>query len=422
MTITRPGDVDPVASAVNRAIGEAVDGRAGARIGVACSGGADSIALAHATIAAAGSERVVVLHVDHQLQAGSEQVAEAVAAWARGQGARAQVRRVTVADRASVEAAARDARYAALAELADEHELAAVFVGHTARDQAETVLLRLLRGTGPAGLAGIPRARLLHPQRCADTVATDAASDAPQLVRPLLDVSRAAVDAYVAAHALPTWFDPMNADRTLARVRVRDEVLPALRRENPQLDQALVRLAASAGEWLAVIDALAAPLAHWPLDAVALGAQLPAVRKRALAIALEHAGVDYEAVHLDALDALLVRPASGEVGLDLPDARVVRSYDRLDLAERDPGLGTVTPLVAPAGYVLRRWQPGDRMRPARLRGRSRKLSDLFIDAKVPRALRATARVVVRDDGEIVWAEHLGLAHGEMENVAARPPE
>jgi tRNA(Ile)-lysidine synthetase-like protein len=62
------------------------------------------------------------------------------------------------------------------------------------------------------------------------------------------------------------------------------------------------------------------------------------------------------------------------------------------------------------------------MRPARLAGRSRKLSDLFIDAKVPRDVRSQARVVVRDDGVIVWAEHLGLAHGEAENVAPRPPE
>lgn len=439
MTITRPGDMDPVSAAVDEAIGWGEDesrragtreirgdaaggvvvGRdsrdASARIGIACSGGADSIALAHATMRLVGAARVVVIHVDHQLSEGSAAVAEGVASWAHGQGATAIVRAVTVGDRASLEAAARDARYAALADIADELDLSTIFVGHTARDQAETVLMRIVRGTGPAGLAGIPRTR------------------APRIARPLLDVPREAIEAYVATHALPTWADPMNDDTAIFRVRVRQTLLPALRRENPRIDAALTRLAASATEWLEVIDAIALPLASVPLDCVAIRAQVRGVRKRAIAIALERAGVEYDAVHLDAIDDLVMRPAAGQLAIDLPDARVVRTYDRLELAhalfdESDPTNATDEPslrggaLVVPDGYTVRRWQPGDRMRPARLKGRSRKLSDLFIDAKVPRGMRSRARVVVRDDGVIVWAEHLGLAHGEAETVAPRPSE
>src|SRR5437868_4833374 len=224
MTTTPP--VDLVIAAVNTQIGQL--GRVGPGLyGVACSGGGDSIALADAAIAVAGAAHVVVLGIDHGLVPGSEGVAEAVASWARGRGAAAAIRRVTVARRGSLEAAARDARYAALDALADELGLACVLVGHTARDQAETVLLRLLRGTGPAGLAGIAARR-------------------GRFVRPLLGLPRSAIDAYVAARGLPVWHDPMNDDRRLARVRVRRDVLPALRRENPQLDAALVRLAASA--------------------------------------------------------------------------------------------------------------------------------------------------------------------------------
>ncbi len=464
MTITRPADLDPVTAAVNEAIGWVRQERASGRIGVACSGGADSIALAHATIAAMGAsatgvgaatdgangaERVVVIHIDHQLSAGSGTVAESVASWARGQGATAIVRSVVVEDRASVEAAARDARYAALADIADELELAAIFVGHTARDQAETVLMRILRGTGPAGLVGIPRVRLAHEQRCGDDpvpggpvgrasqIAHEsgghAASDAPWIVRPLLAVSRDAIDVYVVTNALPTWDDPMNHDRSLFRVRVREQLLPALRAENPQLDAALTRLASNAAEWLEAIDGLAAPFARTPIDCKALAQQPIAVRKRAVAIILERAGVDYEAVHLDAIDRLVLRPSAGQVAIDLPDARIVRTYDLLALADEPVDTNMVdsatevdgrraVPLVAPAGYVLRLWQPGDRMRPRRLGGRSRKLSDLFIDAKVPRDVRSRARVAVRADGVIVWAEHLGLAHGEAENVVPRPPE
>lgn len=382
-------------AAVNAAIGRVGPGL----YGVACSGGADSMTLAHATISVAGAAHVVVISIDHRLQPGSGTVADGVAAWAVGQGAAAVVRGVDVARRSSVEAAARTARYAALDRIADELGLSAVFLGHTARDQAETVLMRILRGTGPAGLAGIPAQR-------------------GRYVRPLLALSRASIDEYVTRHALPVAADPMNEDLRLARVRARTQLLPALRAENPQLDSALVRLAASAGEWLEVIDAAAAPFARFPIDCAALARHPAAVRKRAVSLALEAIGWDHDAVHLDDLDRLVQQPARGEVALDVPGGRLVRSYDAL--APHAPH-AVVPALRAPDGYRVRGWEPGDRMRLARLGGKSRKLSDLFIDAKVPRAQRASARVVVRiSDGEIVWAEHLGTAHGQPPEVVPKP--
>ncbi len=377
----------------------ALAGEAPGPIGVACSGGADSIALADAAIEVAGAARVAVLTIDHGLSPGSAEVAAQVAAWARGRGAAAAVERVAVARRASLEAAARDARYAALERLAARLGAARVLVGHTARDQAETVLLRLLRGTGPAGLAAIPAAR-------------------GRFVRPLLGLGRDEIDAYVAARALPRWDDPMNDDPGLARVRVRRELLPRLRRENPRLDAALVRLAGSAAEWLEVIDGLAAPHARLPIACAELAALPAAVRKRAVALALERAAVEYDASHLEAIDRVVTRAPRGTLRIDLPAARLVRIYDRLELElERaaDPG----APLAPPPGpYLLRTWQRGDRMKPARLKGRSRKLSDLFIDAKVPRDARGAARVLVRTTtGTIVWAEHIGLAHDEPAELA-----
>ena len=388
MTTTAP--VDLLIAAVNAQIG-----RVGAGVyGVACSGGADSLALADAAIRAAGPTRVIVLSIDHGLTPAGGEACLAVAAWARRQGAAAVVRRVAVARRGSLEAAARAARYAALDALADELGLACVLVGHTARDQAETVVLRLLRGTGPAGLAAIAVQR-------------------GRFLRPFLAIDRAAIDAYVAERALPVWSDPMNDDRGLARVRVRRDILPVLRQENPQLDAALVRLAASAREWLDVIDALARPFARFPIAAAGLAAQPAAIRKRALSIALERTGLDYDAVHLDRLDHLVTAPELGQVSIDVRGGAIRRSYGVLSVAPRaEPA--TAPPLVAPhAGYEIRAWSPGDRMRPARLKGRSRKLSDLYIDAKVPRAARATARVLVRSsDATIVWAEHLGDAFGE----------
>jgi tRNA(Ile)-lysidine synthase len=369
---------------------------------VACSGGADSLALADAAIRAAGAANIIVLSIDHGLTPAAAAASEAVAAWARGRGAAAIVRRIDVVRRGSIEAAARAARYAALEALADELGLVCVLVGHTARDQAETVLLRLLRGTGPAGLAAMAVQR-------------------GRFVRPLLAIDRAVIDAYVRVHALPIWNDPMNDDRHLARVRVRHEILPALRRENPQLDAALVRLASSATEWLEVIDALARPFARFPIDSAALALQPAAVRKRAVSVALEAAGLDYDAVHLDRLDRMITATERGQISIDVRGGSIVRSYGALSIAcchEPAPSPGLAVP---EDGYELRPWRAGDRMRPARLKGRSRKLSDLYIDAKVPRGTRATARVLVRrSDATIVWAEHLGAALGESSFVVPNP--
>jgi tRNA(Ile)-lysidine synthase len=279
----------------------------------------------------------------------------------------------------------------------------------------------------------------------------------------LLALPRAVIDDYVTAHGLPIAADPMNEDLRLSRVRMRAEILPALRKENPQLDAALVRLAASTTEWLEVIDGAAAPWSQFPIDCASLAPQPAAIRKRAIARALEELGIDHDAIHLEDVDRLVCRRTSGEVSVDLPGIRLVRSYDSLaprlrDSEQRilsrsagkkasdlgglesrrqnlrgngagapttDPagtgGVSMADDLQPPAGHLVRVWQPGDRMRPARLRGKSKKLSDLFIDAKVPRAERASARVCVRiSDGEIVWAEHLGVAVGEGVEVVPKP--
>lgn len=378
-----------------------------ATFGIACSGGADSVVLADAAALAVGEAAVVVLHVDHGLFEGSAEVGAQVARWARGRGLVAVVRRVRVEERASLEAAARAARYAALAELTEALGLAAVATAHTARDQAETVLLRILRGTGVGGLAGI-------------------AAAGARTLRPLLQVERATIEAYVAARDLPVWDDPMNADPRFARARVRHQLMPQLRQENPAIDEALRRLAGHAAEWAEVLDAQAVPLAE-RLSASELSRALPAVRKRALALALTQRGVGFEAAHLEALDALICAPPRGTVKLSLSRAVAVRQYDELRIYASDAGdqardasperASVPDELADPRRFSVRRWQAGDRMKPARLGGRSRKLSDLFGDAKVPRALRGTAQVVCRrSDGIIVWVEHLGFAHG------ARPLE
>jgi len=440
-------------------------------VGVACSGGPDSAALAHACMALARGGRlgpVTLLHVDHGLREDAGRDAEVVRALALQGGSRAVIRAARVdRERASLEAAARDARYAVLDGLAVELGLRWIVVAHTASDQAETVLMRLMRGTGVFGLAGIPAVRGIY-------------------LRPLLGVTRAEVEAYCGRFEVMTAADPMNRDEAFLRNRVRHTWLPALRRENPRIDEALCRLAGAAADERAVLAYAADMLLERALapehaagetpdgpdgpdepdapDAIilavaALGSAPATVRRRVVSMAAARAGLGpLEARHLGALDALLARPAAGTTQLSLPGGTAVREYDRIrfqripmfrDEASRagggqshaapavhaapathaaeptdapaalDPGLIQVTGPDGP--YVVRCWQAGDRMRPARLRGRSRKLGDLFIDAKVPRRLRARARVVVRAaDGAIVWAEHIGPAFGSNVFVSLTP--
>jgi tRNA(Ile)-lysidine synthase len=413
-------------------------------LGVACSGGPDSAALAHACLVLAGRGTlgpVTLLHVNHGLRADAGNDAEVVRALAAQGGTQAVIRDVVVdRTRASLEAAARDARYAALDALAVELGLRWIVTAHTASDQAETVLMRIMRGTGVVGLAGIPRARGIY-------------------LRPLLEVTRAEIEAYCARFGVATAADPMNADPTFLRNRVRHDWLPALRAENPRIDEALCRLAAAAADERAVLEYAAETLlaqARVPvpggmtgglpdsavaLDVICLAQAPAAVRTHVVRLAAAHAGTrPLEARHLRALDELVTRPAvaggpavrGGSARLSLPGGSAVREYDRLILAgpatsapqvdeAQSPALARIQVTGADGPYVVRHWQPGDRMRPARLRGRSRKLGDLFIDARVPRRLRACAVIVIRPaDGVIVWAEHIGPAFGCDVSVCLTP--
>jgi tRNA(Ile)-lysidine synthase len=263
--------------------------------------------------------------------------------------------------------------------------------------------MRIMRGAGPGGLAGIPPRRSRY-------------------LRPLLDISRSVIDAYAEERGLPTVVDMMNADPRFLRARVRHQILPLLAKENPRIEEALCRLADTAREWSEAIDAAADKLVAGELDCGTIASAPAAVAKRALARAAAATGLSPEAVHLDALRELCKQPSAGTRTLDLPGGRAVRVYDRLQFvpatahALSPPGQAVDGP---DAPYEIRPWRPGDRMRPPRLGGRSRKLSDLYTDARVPRGLRSVARVVVRSrDGAIVWAEHLGAAHGAHVQVTA----
>ncbi|WP_027341953.1 tRNA lysidine(34) synthetase TilS [Hamadaea tsunoensis] len=185
---------------------------------VACSGGADSLALASAAawVGARTGRAIGLVTVDHGLQPGSADRAAQVVAWAGTAGLTpAVVAAVAIdpADPLGPEAAARNARYQALRHHSQEYASTAVLLGHTVDDQAETVLLALARGAGPRGLSGMPERRTV---------------DGLTLLRPFLGERRATTRAYCVEAGLSPWDDPHNADPRYARARVRADLLPAL--------------------------------------------------------------------------------------------------------------------------------------------------------------------------------------------------
>jgi tRNA(Ile)-lysidine synthase len=329
----------PVAAirlAVRRALAGEKPGEKPSRVLVACSGGADSLALADATrfVAPRLGFDAGLVTVDHGLQTGSAGRAEVLAEWARGAGFDpVEVATVAVAGRpGGPEAAAREARYEALVAAAHRHRATAVLIGHTVDDQAETVLLALARGAGPRGLAGMPA------RRTADGVA---------LLRPLLRVSRAQTRDACAARGLKPWDDPHNADDSYTRVRVRHSALPALVAAlGPGVVENLARTAdllaadAEALDGLAGAAAAAAAEPDGSLRVAALVDLPGAVRTRVLHGWARACGAPGGALfhrHVTALDALVVA-WRGQGRVDLPGGvGVTRRGDRLVAVRRDRG-------------------------------------------------------------------------------------
>lgn len=212
------------------------------RVLVAVSGGPDSVALLRSLIALRETTgiQLCVGHVNHRLR---ERSSDADAEWVRqlseAHDVPCDIRTVEMIPGStsgeSLEESARRMRYDLLTAAAEEAECSAIAVAHTADDQAETILHHLVRGTGITGLQGMPRTRQL--------------SDGVRLVRPLLDVSRTEVEAWLSTIDQETRIDASNSDTTLTRNRIRHSLLPLLAREfNPQIHRVLGTLAIQAGE------------------------------------------------------------------------------------------------------------------------------------------------------------------------------
>ena len=421
---------------------------------VAVSGGADSVALLHALRSLANRRyRLAVAHLNHGIRGkAGEEDARFVRALARKWKLKYVCGRVDVPALArqrgiSIEMAAREARYDFLARTAKRLGAAAIATAHTADDQAETVLLKLLRGAGPAGLAGIP------PETKAAGV---------RVVRPILNASRRDVIAYLQRHKLAWREDETNRDRGFLRNRVRHELLPLLERGfNPKIRAVLARTAdilRAEDDWMnaaarKVMDRAAARKGH-ALRWDSLRDQPLALRRRAIRIWLAREGVPVGNVDFDMVDRVDRWIGRKSPRLSLPGGWEIRRTGqtlsvgpvctripkpfRIRLAV--PGTTTIPELglrittkLAPGvakdrggkpgqwpaqaslaldawrrrALYVRSWRAGDRMTPFGLAG-TKKIQDIFVDAKIPRGERGLIPLL-ECGGEIAWVPSYRIA-------------
>jgi tRNA(Ile)-lysidine synthase len=304
----------------------------GQRVGVAVSGGADSVALLRALAALAPTLGIVpvVLHLNHALRGpDSDADAHFVAALASALSLDAALATEDVATLAarhhlSLEAAGRRARYQFFYSAAATHRLDSVATAHTRDDQAETVLLRLLRGAGTSGLAGIHRSLDLG-ALAASPLAPESAPDhvpPPRLIRPMLSTTRLQVEEFLRSLGQPFRQDASNLSPQFLRNRVRAQLLPALERDyNPQLRQALAETAEIAAAESAFLDDLvSAVLPQTPdlargIDLHLLQAQPLALQRRILRRLCHPYGLALDFAQLESLREFALAGRAGSLQL-----------------------------------------------------------------------------------------------------------
>jgi len=314
----------------------------GSRVVSGVSGGPDSMALLHVLHELSGEFKlgITVAHLDHGLRRGSAADAAFVRNAARRlglpfRGAHTDVQKLATRRKCSVEEAGRLARYSFFHRTARAAGAGVVAVGHNRDDQAETMLMRLLRGASASGLGGIAPKRRLD-----DPLALRPGKPGPvSLVRPLLDLSRAEIEGYLAARRVRPRRDPTNRNTGFLRNKIRHELIPLLERKyNPQLRALLARTARTLQEEDGLLESVAvasllriavAQRAGIALDAPGLnGLPLP-VRRRVLRLAAVKAGAVLNRLTRAHLDAL-VRLAMAEEGeTHIPGAVARRAGARL---------------------------------------------------------------------------------------------
>lgn len=344
------------------------------RIGLAVSGGADSTALLvlMAGLRTAFNFDAVVLHVDHGLRPDSAADARFVKRLAADFGLPFHATRVHIVrrPRESPEMAARRVRLAFFARMAKRLRLDAIATGHHADDVAETFILRLARGAGPDGLAGLKRISHVGPLT---------------FIRPLLDLRDADLRAFLARRGIAWREDSTNTDLSIPRNKVRHLILPWLRTHlDPRLTEHLCKSAAI------------------------LRGEL--VRPAPEAATREAREEEDETAKSPRTFTLTVTPSTGFTRRPPSAIGTLPAVCELSRAK-----------LAGRTLALRPWRAGDRIAPTGMDGQSRKLQDVFVTAKVPPGIRATLPVLAdAATGEILWVPGYRIAEAVAVESATAP--
>jgi tRNA(Ile)-lysidine synthase len=442
----------------------------GSRIIAGVSGGPDSLALLHLLHGVTDSDCLTVAHLNHSLRPQADEEALFVERTAVSWELPCRQKKVDVAGLArrhgwSIEEAGRHARYSFLAVLAGELEAEAAVVAHNADDQAETVLLNLLRGSGLTGLRGM---RPVSPMPGAPQI---------KLVRPLLTTSRDTIEAYCRANDLDPVIDSTNTDPAYLRNRLRHELLPHLEAVNPQIKRHLQQLAEAVAADEALLDdqnevawrsILREQAPEWLRLDRQLWQSLPlSLRRRTLRRALKALRPSLSDISFPAIELAQQVGLQGEIGAQatLPDGLHLRvHYDHLLLtAGSDPVFSGQPQLPPDVSWVLpipgtlamdngwhiaatvsnldlpevrnnsdpwrvfvdvgeesvlevRSRRPGERFQPLGLHSRSASIQDVMVNRRLPAALRSRWPLVVTEAFPI-WL--VGLQMDERAKVTER---
>jgi tRNA(Ile)-lysidine synthase len=423
---------------------------AGEKIIVAVSGGPDSVCLLHIlyNLREELDIKLHIAHLNHQLR-GAE--SDADAAYVKALAGRlkipatiasADVRSFQKKNRLTLEEAAREVRYSFLAAAAQKAGAEKVAVGHTAADNAETLLMHIIRGSGLKGLRG------LLPDAHVKTYNAEL-----RVIRPLLGLGREETVAYCAAHKLEPRTDSSNLSTKPFRNKVRRRLLPQLRKYNPQFDEALLRTARTATTDLAFIEAEARraseKLVKSGQDSVVIDKKgfltlHPALQRQVLRAAIESllgSLKDIEAGHIEDIMDALEKPAGKTIGLPFGFNFYI-DYDRYILASETATLCPLPPLdkeftlkipgitrasgwevkasfltppsdvtengftacfdavVAIQRLTVRACLPGDRFQPLGMK-QAKKLNRFMMDSRIPQAWRKSVPLVCAGS-EIIW--------------------
>lgn len=348
------------------------------RIGIAVSGGADSTALLVLLAECRQSLGfdATVLHVDHAIRSDSASDARFVRSLARGYGLPFHSTRLSIVRQRgeSIEMAARRERLAFFARMTKKLKLDAIATGHHADDVAETFLLRLARGSGPIGLAGLKRiSRLSVP-------AGPNGEELPLVfIRPLLDIRNSQLREFLSARGIVWREDYTNTDISIPRNKVRRVVIPWLRENlDPRITEHICKSAA---------------ILRGDLEPPEKNPSFPPETETP-------PSANYV---LDVEPATGFDRTPGEIGVLPASCRLSRRF------------------LARKKLEMRPWKPGDRIAPTGMGGRERKLQDVFVTAKVPPAVRTSLPVLaIADTSTVIWIPGYRIAEAASVETASSP--